>query len=105
MLTDDIVISDGVIRTVDLVCTLSIDRSNQRFEDNIKQKAANALTEYFNVDNRSFGQKLSLADLQNFMLKVPEIMFFVVDNIEKDIYVNFNEIVQLNNFEFVVEFV
>lgn len=105
MLTDDIVISDGVIRTVDLVCTLSIDRSNQRFEDNIKQKAANALTEYFNVDNRSFGQKLSLADLQNFMLKVPEIRFFVVDNIEKDIYVNFNEIVQLNNFEFVVEFV
>ena len=105
MLTDDLAISDGVIRTVDLVATLTIDRSNQRFEDNIKQKAAGALAKYFNVDNRAFGQKLALSDLQNYMLMVPEVRFFTIDNLDTDIFVNFNEIVQLNNFEFVVEFV
>jgi len=38
-------------------------------------------------------------------LTVPEVRFFSVDNLENDIYVNFNEIVQLNNFEFTVEIV
>jgi hypothetical protein len=105
MLTDDIVISDGVVRTLDIVASVFIDRSNERFEDNIKQKAANKLQEYFSVDRVNFGQRLDLADLQNFMLTVPEIRFFTVDNLERDIPVNFNEIVQLNNFEFSVEFV
>ena len=105
MLTDDIVISDGVVRTLDLVCTIFIDKSNKRIADNIKQKAAEAMVDYFNVDNMAFGKKLSLADLQNQMLTVPEVRFFNVDNIDKDIFVNFNEIIQLNNFEFTVELV
>ena len=105
MLTDDIVISDGVVRTLDLVCTVFIDRSNKRIADNIKQKAALALVDYFNVDNMAFGKKLSVADLQNQMLTVPEVRFFRVDNIPQDIFVNFNEIIQLNNFEFIVELV
>ena len=105
MLTDDIVVSDGVIRTLDLVATLFIDRSNRRNADNIKQKAANELLNYFNVDNMEFGQVLSIADLNNFMLQVPEIRFFKVNNIDSDIYLNFNEIIQLNNFEFTVELV
>ena len=105
MLTDDIVVSDGVIRTLDLVATLYIDTSNRRNADNIKQKAANELLRYFNVDNMEFGQVLSLADLNNFMLQVPEVRFFKVNNIDSDIYLNFNEIIQLNNFEFSVELV
>ena len=105
MLTDDIVVSDGVIRTLDLVATLYIDKSNRRNADNIKQKAANELLNYFNVDNMEFGQVLSIADLNNFMLQVPEIRFFKVNNIDSDIYLNFNEIIQLNNFEFTVELV
>jgi hypothetical protein len=105
MLTDEIVISDGVVRTLDLVCTIFIDKSNRRIADNIKQKAANALTTYFNVDNMNFGVKLSIADVTNHMLTVPEVRFFNVDNLEKDVFVNFNEIVQLNNFEFNIELV
>ena len=105
MLTDEVVISDGVVRTLDLVCTIFLDKSNRRIADNIKQKAANALTNYFNVDNINFGVKLSIADLTNHMLTVPEVRFFNVDNIEKDVFVNFNEIVQLNNFEFNIELV
>ena len=105
MLTDDIVVSDGVMRTLDLVATLYIDTSNRRNADNIKQKAANELLRYFNVDNMEFGQVLSLANLNNFMLQVPEVRFFKVNNIDSDIYLNFNEIIQLNNFEFKVELV
>ena len=105
MLTDDIVVSDGVIRTLDLVATLYIDASNRQNADNIKQKTANELLRYFNVDNMEFGQVLSLADLNNFMLQVPEVRFFKINNIDSDIYVNFNEIIQLNNFEFTVELV
>ena len=82
-----------------------IDKSNKRFIDSIQQKAADKLLEYFNVDNLAFGQKLSMSDVSNFMLTVPEIRFFKVDNLPNDIYVNFNEIVQLNNFEFTTELV
>lgn len=105
MLTDDVVISDGVIRTMDLVCTIYIDKANLRYSDNIKAKAAQKVVEYFGVDNSNFGETLSRADLTNFMLTVPEVRFFSVDNLDRDIYVNFNEIVQLNNFEFTVEIV
>jgi len=105
MLTDDIVVSDGVIRTLDLVATVYIDKSNRRNADNIKQKAANELLKYFNVDNMEFGQVLSLADLNNYMLQVPEVRFFKINNIDSDIYLNFNEIIQLNNFEFTIELV
>ena len=105
MLTDDVVISDGVVRTLDIVATVFIDKSNKRFTDSIQQKAADRLLEYFNVDNLAFGEKLSMSDLSNFMLVVPEIRFFKVDNLPNDIYVNFNEIVQLNNFEFTTELV
>ena len=105
MLTDDVVISDGVIRTLDMVATIFIDKSNRANADSIKAKAANKLVEYFNVDNMAFGQKLSMASVTNFMLEVPEIRFFNVDNLPADIFLNFNEIVQLNNFEFTIEFV
>jgi uncharacterized phage protein gp47/JayE len=105
MLTDDVVISDGVVRTLDMVATLYIDKSNRSFIDSIQQKAADKLLEYFNVDNLAFGQKLSMSDVNNFMLTVPEIRFFKVDNLPENIFVNFNEIVQLNNFEFSTELV
>lgn len=105
MLTDEVVISDGVIRTLDIVATLFIDKSNRANADSIKAKAANKLVEYFNVDNMAFGQKLSIASVTNFMLEVPEIRFFNIDNLPADIFLNFNEIAQLNNFEFTIEFV
>ena len=105
MLTDDIVVSDGVVRTLDIVSTIFVDRSQERFADSIKAKAASQLVEFFNVDRVSFGQKIVLSDIVNFMLTIPEIRYFNVNNLDQDIYVNFNEIVQLNNFEFTLEYV
>jgi len=105
MLTDEIVVSDGVVRTVDLVATIFVDKANLPFVETVKQKAAKKLVEFFSTDNREFGQKLSMAELVNFMLTVPEVRFFRVENIDQDVFVNFNEIVQLNNFEFTFEIV
>ena len=105
MLTDELVVADGVIRTLDIVATIFIDKANQRSADSIKQKAANKLVDYFSIDNVDFGQKISTADITNAMLEVPEIRFFNIDNLPKDIFLNFNEIAQLNNFEFTIEFV
>ena len=105
MLTDEIVISDGIVRTLDIVATIFIDKSRSSSSDNIKAKAADRLVQYFNVDNVAFGQKISIADITNFMLEVPEIRFFNIDNLPADIFLNFNEIAQINNFEFTIEFV
>jgi hypothetical protein len=105
MLTDEITIVDGVIRTVDLVATVFIDKHRERYEEQIKQKVAAELQKYFNVDRREFGQKLSISDLQNFILQVPEVRFFNTDNLDKDVFVSFNEVIQLNNFELNVELV
>ena len=105
MLTDEIVISDGVVRTLDIVATVFIDKAQRAYADNVKAKAAARLVEYFNIDNVSFGQKISKADITNFMLEVPEIRFFNIDNLPADIFLNYNEIPQINNFEFTIEFV
>jgi hypothetical protein len=103
MLTDEIVVSDGVVRTVDLVATVFIDADQQRHAESIKQAAAKKMVQYFNIDDRSFGQKLDIADLTNFMLTVPQVRFFKVDNVDSDINVNFNEVIQLNNFQLNIE--
>lgn len=105
MLTDEVVINDGVIRTVDINATLYIDSAKTSFEESIKQKVADRLTQYFNVDNRDFGESLSLADLIAEIISIPEVRFFKVNNIPEDIYVNYNEVIQLNNFELTVEVV
>lgn len=105
MLTDEVVINDGVVRTLDIVGTVFVDSSKKAFVETIKQKVANKLTNYFNVDNREFGQTLSIADVTSSILTLPEVRFFKLDNIDSDIYINFNEIIQLNNFELNVEFV
>ena len=105
MLTDEIVINDGVVRTVDIVGTIYIDTKRKSFSEAIKQKVADKLTKYFNVDNRDFGQPLSIADVTSDLLTIPEVRFFKLNNIQDDIYVNFNEVIQLNNFELNLEFV
>jgi hypothetical protein len=98
MLTDEIVLVDGVIRTLDLVITLRIDKYQQQNEESIKAKVRNRLLSFFNVGNTDFGKPLIRAELIRDILKVQEVRFATVDNLDMDIYVDFNEIIQLNNF-------
>ena len=105
MATDDIVIVDGLIRTLDLITTIRIDKEQERNQDQIKAKVRDKLLTYMNVDNRDFGEDLSVAELNRQMFEVEEVRFSTVDNIEQDIPLDFNEIIQLNNLTINVELI
>lgn len=97
MLTDEIVIVDGLIRTVDLVITLRIDKKYQGGEELIKLKAKDKILNYFNVDNNDFGKALIANNLIRTLFDINEIRFATVDNFDQYITIDFNEILQLNN--------
>lgn len=97
MLTDEVVIVDGLIRTMDLVITIHIERKYQGIEDLIKTKASNAVTAFFNVDNNEFGKSLISSDIVNSLFDIDEIRFATVDNFPQTVKIDFHEILQLNN--------
>jgi hypothetical protein len=98
MLTDEIVIVDGVIRTVDLVITARIDKYNLPREEEIKARIRDGILDYFSVENFDFGKPLIVSDIARAVFSLPEIRYATVDNLDADISIDFNEIVQLNNF-------
>lgn len=98
MLTDEIIIVDGVIRTLDLVITARIDKNLMAKEEIIKGKIRRRIVNYFNVNNFDFGKPLVLGDLNRYIFTIPEVRYATVDNLDKDVVVDFNEIIQLNNF-------
>lgn len=103
MATDDVVIVDGLIRTLDLIMTIRIDRELVEFEEDIKSKVRNKILEYFNVDNREFGDNLVISELNRKVFEIDEVRFCTVDNLDQDVPIDFNEIIQLNNITINVE--
>ena len=97
MATDDVVVVDGLIRTLDLVTTIRIDRSEEENQDQIKAKVRDKILDYMNVDNRSFGEDFSVAEINRQIFEVEEVRFSTIDNVEQNIPLDFNEIIQLNN--------
>jgi hypothetical protein len=105
MLTDEIVVVDGLIRTVDLAVTIRVDRELSPQEETIKLKARDAILDFFRVDNNDFGKDLIAADLNRSVFEIPEVRYATIDNIDEIVHVGFNEIVQLNNLSLSVNFV
>ena len=105
MATDDVVIVDGLIRTLDLVTTLRIDREERKNQEQIINQARGEILNFMNVDNMDFGKTLVVADLNRAIFEVPQIRFSTIDNISDDVHVDFNEIIQLNNLTINVELV
>lgn len=97
MLTDEFVIVDGLIRTIDLVVSLRVDKELRGSEEAIKLKARDAILEFFSVDNNDFGKTVVLQELNREIFRLPEVRFSTIDNFKSDIVIDFNEIVQLNN--------
>tara|TARA_R100001443_G_scaffold37897_1_gene51462 strand:- start:2712 stop:4313 length:1602 start_codon:yes stop_codon:yes gene_type:complete len=97
MLTDEPVIVDGLIRTLDLNVTVKLDDRFKREKNSIVSRVNNTILTYFNVDNTDFGQGFSPEDLVRVILKDPSIRFATVNNLDRAIEVAFNEIIQLNN--------
>lgn len=99
MLTDEIVIVDGLIRTLDLILSVRVDKYLAAKEEDIKLQVKNKIVEFFNVDNRDFGEAFVCGDLTRYLFDISDIRYATVDNLFSDVIkVDFNEIVQLNNF-------
>lgn len=105
MLTDEIIVVDGLIRTLDLVMTIRCDQIYKRRESDIKLKVRDSILSYFNVDNLDFAKPFNAQDLnRNLFNDVPEVRYSTVDNLPQTIKFQFNEIMQLNNLSLIMVF-
>jgi hypothetical protein len=106
MLTDELVVVDGLIRTVDLAMTIYVDRFYRPREVEIIEKSARAATDFFLADNREFGERIWLEEINRAVFNtVDEVKISKIDNISNDIQLNFNEIIQLNNLVINISYV
>jgi len=92
------VVVDGLIRTLDLIITVRVDKEIQDIKGEIEQEVGDVILNYFDVDNTDFGRPFVSADLSKEIFKLPNVRFATVDNTDPIIDVDFNEIIQLNNF-------
>lgn len=97
MATDEIVIVDGLIRTLDLVTTIKIDKEEERNQEQIIAKVRDKVLSLMGVDRRSFGQPLIIPEINRQIFEIPEVRYSTIDNLKQDVLVDFNEIIQLNN--------
>ena len=100
MLTDQVVVNDGLVRTLDLTITLHLEREFKDLETSIKQVASQQVLSYFAIDNTDFGRTFEKVELERKLFQIPQIRFAVIENLPRAIKVDFNEIIQLNNFSF-----
>ena len=106
MLTDEVVVVDGLIRTMDLFLVLTLDSNFKSGQNQIIQSARELTQKYFNVDNTDFGEPFVPQDLIRYILdNETNIRYARVDNVESPISVGFNEVIQLNNLNITVSFV
>ena len=97
MITDEPIIVDGLIRTMDLNITVKLDKKFKKEQNVILNTVNNIVLTYMNIDNREFGDPFNPQDLVRTILRNPQIRFATVDNIDGQINAEFNEIIQLNN--------
>jgi len=97
MITDEVVIVDGLIRTLDLIITLFVDSSLRNVEDVVKRKVSDIVTKFFSYDNFSFGTKFVPQDLNRKIFDLSEVRYSTIDNISDNVTVDFNEVIALNN--------
>ena len=97
MATDEVFAVDGLIRTLDLVVTIFIDKEDEARESQIIGLARNKILNYMSIDNRRFGEPLIIAELNRQIFEVDEIRYSEIDNLVHNILVDENEIIQLNN--------
>lgn len=104
MVTDEIVIVDGLVRTLDLEVLIQAERNLQTKESAIKAKVRDVILTFMNTDNREFGEPLVLADLNRLIYQIPEVRVSFIENLKDNVVVDFNELIQLNNLSIKVEY-
>ena len=74
-------------------------------EEEIKLKISEKIIEHFSMEAIEFGTPFLTGSLIKEVIVVPGVNAFKVDNYPENVYVNFNELLQLNNFEINVEYI
>tara|TARA_R110002095_G_scaffold21345_1_gene23306 strand:- start:1482 stop:3083 length:1602 start_codon:yes stop_codon:yes gene_type:complete len=106
MLTDNVVINQGLIRTLDLQLTVTLDRKFEFNETSITSRIKALVLSYFSVDNTDFGEAFHPQDLiRTILQEESQVRFMTVDNMDAPVSISFNEIIQLNNFTVRTEYV
>lgn len=105
MLTDEPVVVDGLIRTIDVVMTVTMDEKYKFDESRLLSRAREISLDYFNIDNTDFGEQFIPQDLIKSVLGETQIRYAEVDNIDKTIHIGFNEIIQLNNLTIIASYI
>ena len=105
MLTDQIVVNDGLIRTIDLSLTLRVDRAYREIEEEVKLNVGSIITSFFSVGESQFGKDFLKVELERAIFNLPQIRFATLDNIPDVVRLDPNEIIQLNNFSLDLVFV
>jgi len=105
MLTDDINVVDGLIRTLDLIVTIYCDTAFKDLEESLKVGAATLITSFFSYDRMGFGQEFTPQELNRLIFELAEVRYSTIDNIKDTIIPAFNEVIQLNNLTVNVEFI
>lgn len=104
MITDEVVVVDGLIRTIDPIITVKCDAKYKQREADIKLKVRNKITQYFNIDNAEFGKSFTSQDLNTKIFEIPEVRYSTLDNLPSVINIQFNEVLQLNNLNILMVF-
>ena len=105
MLTDEVVLVDGLIRTVDLVVTINMSKRFEGSEGVVTSRVSDRVLEYFLNDNWDFGDPLIVTDLNRHIFETEDVLFSSINNLEGTIHVEFNEIIQLNNIDISVNLI
>lgn len=104
MLTDEVVVVDGLVRSLDLHVTVVIDKEHKNIEEAIKSDVRDKVVQFFRVDNLSFGKTLYLSAITRSLIDVSRVLYIKLDNLDSDVLVDFNEIIQLNNVVITIEY-
>lgn len=105
MLTDEVNVVDGLIRTLDLVVTAYCDESFRDLEESIKIEIASTVSEFFSYSTLGFGDEFSPQTLNRKIYDITEVRYSTVDNVTDTIIPQYNEVIQLNNLTINVEFI
>ena len=105
MLTDQVVVNDGLIRSLDLSITLKLDRAYKEVAEQVKLNVGSIITSFFGVGDSEFGKDFYKVELERAIFNLPQIRFATIDNIPDIVSLDHNELLQLNNFDLQLVFV
>lgn len=105
MLTDEVVIVDGLIRTLDILITLYVDLSLTDFEETIKAEATQTIQGFFAYNRLGFGKSFIPEELNRNLFNINKVRYSTIDNVKDTITPEFNEVIQLNNITLNVAYI